>query len=79
MIFNPRKQVLAADAFAHQSVSILRDRERKLVNFERVKLLVDENLSPRLVTALADVYPGSAHVHKCGLDSASTCKRGYSQ
>jgi predicted nuclease of predicted toxin-antitoxin system len=35
-----------------------------------VKLLFDENLSPRLVAALADVYPGSAHVHECGLGSA---------
>jgi predicted nuclease of predicted toxin-antitoxin system len=34
-----------------------------------VKLLFDENLSPRLVGALADVYPGSAHVHQCGLGS----------
>jgi predicted nuclease of predicted toxin-antitoxin system len=35
-----------------------------------VKLLFDENLSPRLVAALADVYQGSAHVHECGLGSA---------
>jgi predicted nuclease of predicted toxin-antitoxin system len=35
-----------------------------------VKLLLDENLSPRLVRALADVYPGSAHVHDFGLGSA---------
>jgi predicted nuclease of predicted toxin-antitoxin system len=35
-----------------------------------VKLLFDENLSPRLVRTLADVYPGSAHVHDCGLGSA---------
>jgi predicted nuclease of predicted toxin-antitoxin system len=35
-----------------------------------VKLLFDENLSPRLVRALADIYPGSAHVHECGLGSA---------
>jgi hypothetical protein len=35
-----------------------------------VKLLFDENLSPRLVGALAEVYPGSAHVHHCGLGSA---------
>ena len=34
-----------------------------------MKLLFDENLSPRLVGALADVYPGSAHVHECGLGS----------
>jgi predicted nuclease of predicted toxin-antitoxin system len=35
-----------------------------------VKLLFDENLSPRLAEALADLYPGSAHVHPCGLGSA---------
>jgi predicted nuclease of predicted toxin-antitoxin system len=34
-----------------------------------VKLLFDENLSPRLIGALAEVYPGSAHVHQCGLGS----------
>ncbi|MGC2421559.1 MAG: DUF5615 family PIN-like protein [Candidatus Acidiferrales bacterium] len=32
-----------------------------------MKLLFDENLSPRLAEVLADIYPGSAHVHKCGL------------
>jgi predicted nuclease of predicted toxin-antitoxin system len=35
-----------------------------------VKLLFDENLSPRLPEVLADVYPGSVHVHGCGLGSA---------
>jgi predicted nuclease of predicted toxin-antitoxin system len=35
-----------------------------------VKLLLDENLSPRLVRALADVYPDSAHAHDCGLGSS---------
>ena len=35
-----------------------------------MKLLFDENLSPHLAGALADVYPGSAHVHQCGLGSA---------
>ena len=35
-----------------------------------MKLLFDENLSPRLAGALANVYQGSAHVHQCGLDSA---------
>lgn len=34
-----------------------------------MKLLFDENLSPRLVGALANIYPGSAHVHECGLGS----------
>jgi predicted nuclease of predicted toxin-antitoxin system len=35
-----------------------------------LKPLVDENLSPRLVELLADIYPGSAHVHECGLGSS---------
>jgi predicted nuclease of predicted toxin-antitoxin system len=35
-----------------------------------VKLLFDENLPPRLAEALADVYPGSMHVHQCALGSA---------
>lgn len=35
-----------------------------------MKLLFDENLSPRLAEALRDVFPGSAHVHACGLGSA---------
>jgi predicted nuclease of predicted toxin-antitoxin system len=35
-----------------------------------VKLLLDENISPRLAEVLADIYPGSAHVHDCGLGSA---------
>jgi len=36
-----------------------------------VKLLFDENLSPRLAEALADLYAGSTHVHACGLGSAN--------
>lgn len=36
-----------------------------------MKLLFDENLSPRLVLQLADVFPGCAHVHTLGLGSAS--------
>lgn len=32
-----------------------------------MKLLLDENLSFRLVEALRDVYPGSAHVRDVGL------------
>jgi len=31
-----------------------------------VKLLFDENLSPLLVIRLADLYPGSSHVHDEG-------------
>jgi len=35
-----------------------------------VKLLLDENISPRLADVLQDIYPDSAHVHNCGLGSA---------
>lgn len=36
-----------------------------------MKLLFDENLAPRLATALSDVYPGSLHLTSCGLRGAS--------
>jgi len=36
-----------------------------------VRLLLDQNLSPRLVRALADLYPGSIHVRDVGLAAAS--------
>jgi predicted nuclease of predicted toxin-antitoxin system len=32
-----------------------------------VKLLFDENLSPKLVRRIADLFPDSSHVHDCGL------------
>lgn len=35
-----------------------------------MKLLFDENLSPRLTALLATEYPGSAHVHLVGLGAA---------
>jgi predicted nuclease of predicted toxin-antitoxin system len=35
-----------------------------------VKLLLDENLSPRLLDPLSDLYPGSEHIHHCNLGSA---------
>jgi predicted nuclease of predicted toxin-antitoxin system len=35
-----------------------------------VKLLLDENLSPRLVASIAALYPGSTHVEDCGLLAA---------
>lgn len=35
-----------------------------------MKLLFDENLSPRLTALLATEYPGSAHVHSVGLGAA---------
>ena len=34
-------------------------------------LLFDQNLSPRLVSRLADVYPGSLHVSAVSLDAAT--------
>jgi len=36
-----------------------------------MKLLFDENLSPKLVAALADIYPESAHVDRIGLGGES--------
>jgi predicted nuclease of predicted toxin-antitoxin system len=36
-----------------------------------VRLLFDENLAPRLASALSDIYPGSLHVTDCGLRGAS--------
>ncbi len=36
-----------------------------------MKLLFDENLSPRLAKAVADFYPGSCHLRDCGLRGAS--------
>jgi predicted nuclease of predicted toxin-antitoxin system len=35
-----------------------------------VKLLLDENLSPRLVESLSDLYPDSVHVENTGLGGA---------
>ena len=35
-----------------------------------MKLLFDQNLSPKLVNRLADLFPGSSHVQTAGLDSA---------
>ena len=36
-----------------------------------MKLLVDENLSPKLLTQLADLFPGSVHVREVGLGRAA--------
>jgi predicted nuclease of predicted toxin-antitoxin system len=36
-----------------------------------MKLLFDQNLSPRLVTLLHSLFPGSEHVSTAGLDKAS--------
>ena len=36
-----------------------------------MKLLLDQNVSPRLVARLSGLYPGTAHVQDLGLDTAS--------
>ena len=36
-----------------------------------MKFLFDQNLSPRLVRELADIYPDCSHVHDLGMDTAS--------
>lgn len=36
-----------------------------------MKLLFDENLSPRLVLATSDIFPGSQHIEDCGLLAAT--------
>lgn len=36
-----------------------------------MKLLFDQNMSPRLVRCLADTFPGSSHVQLVNLDRAS--------
>ena len=35
-----------------------------------MKLLLDQNLSPRLVKSIQDLYPGSVHVREIGLAEA---------
>lgn len=35
-----------------------------------MRLLLDQNLSPRLVGILAEVYPECMHVHAIGMDTA---------
>jgi predicted nuclease of predicted toxin-antitoxin system len=39
-----------------------------------MKLLFDQNLSPKLVTRLADLFPDSSHVQSVGLDCADDDK-----
>lgn len=39
-----------------------------------MKLLFDENLSPKLVKCLADLFPGSTHVETVGLDATDDVK-----
>ena len=33
-----------------------------------MRLLFDQNLSPRLISRLADLYPGAEHISRLGLD-----------
>jgi predicted nuclease of predicted toxin-antitoxin system len=35
-----------------------------------MKLLLDENLSPKLAKSLQDMFPGTMHVEDCGLGAA---------
>ena len=35
-----------------------------------MKLLLDVNLSPKIAHRLQDLFPGSTHVHECGLGAA---------
>ena len=49
-----------------------------------MRLLFDQNLSPRLIRLLSDVYPECSHVHDLGMDTASdtelwnyAAERGY--
>lgn len=35
-----------------------------------MKLLLDQNISPKLVESLDDIYPGSVHVKEIGFDRA---------
>ena len=44
-----------------------------------MKLLFDQNLSPKLTGRLADVYPGSEHVADVGLGRALDQKYGRMQ
>lgn len=37
-----------------------------------MRLLIDANLSPRLVEALADLYPESEHVFDSGIERSDT-------
>lgn len=47
-------------------------RERRLASLScRLKLLFDENLSPRLLESLHDEYPGSTHVETLGMRGQS--------
>ncbi len=36
-----------------------------------MRLLFDQNLSPKLVERLSDIFPGSIHVSRVGLDRAA--------
>jgi predicted nuclease of predicted toxin-antitoxin system len=44
-----------------------------------MKLLLDNNLSPKLLPRLADLYPESSHVARLGLDRTSDLDRSTKQ
>jgi len=50
-----------------------RSRAQVRVHSTGVRLLLDQNLAPRLVTTLATLYPESKHVRELGL--ATACRR----
>ncbi len=46
-------------------------RAQALISALAVKLLLDQNLSSRLLSAIGDLYPGSIHVRDVKLQSAT--------
>ncbi len=51
---------------------LCRRARAKHVGGHRVKLLFDQNLSPKLVNRLADLFPGSSHVQSWSLRRLSS-------
>ena len=49
---------------------MLRTENASSLRYQNMKLLFDQNLSPRLVHLLADIYPDSTHVRDVGLHDA---------
>lgn len=54
-----------------------RARAETLRRLGSVKLLFDQNLSPRLVDRLAGLFPGSAHVREHGLAAVEALLRRH--
>ncbi len=51
-------------------LSYAAERERQMFVGDGLKLLFDQNLSPKPANRLADLFPGSCHVMSLGLDPA---------